>query len=179
MGRREGWHVAKLLRGALVTLRSSGPGDIPELARIRATPEVHARWGGTGDMADRVAEELADPDVETLVIEYAGRVAGAIQWHEERDPGYRHAGIDVYLDPAVHGRGLGTDAVRTLARHLIRDHGHHRITIDPAADNHAAIRCYGKVGFRPVGVMRRYERAPDGTWHDALLMDLLAEELID
>jgi aminoglycoside 6'-N-acetyltransferase len=65
-----------------------------------------------------------------------------------------------------------------VARHLIRDLGHHRITIDPAADNEAAIRCYAKVGFRPVGVMRRYERGPDGTWHDGLLMDLLADELI-
>jgi aminoglycoside 6'-N-acetyltransferase len=25
--------------------------------------------------------------------------------------------------------------------------------------------------------MRQYERGPDGTWHDGLLMDLLAEEL--
>jgi aminoglycoside 6'-N-acetyltransferase len=33
------------------------------------------------------------------------------------------------------------------------------------------------VGFRPVGVMRRYERGPDGVWHDGLLMDMLAGEL--
>jgi RimJ/RimL family protein N-acetyltransferase len=33
-----------------------------------------------------------------------------------------------------------------------------------------------EVGFRPVGVMRQYEQAPDGTWRDGLLMDLLAEE---
>lgn len=171
--------MAKLLRGALVTLRSVGPADIPELARIRSTPEVRQRWGGSGDMAAQVAEDLADPDVETLVIEYEGRVVGAIQWDEETDPDYRHAGMDIYLDPAVHGKGLGTDAVRTLARHIIDGHGHHRITIDPAADNHAAIRCYAKAGFRPVGVMRRYERGPDGTWHDGLLMDLLAEELTD
>jgi aminoglycoside 6'-N-acetyltransferase len=74
---------------------------------------------------------------------------------------------------------LGTDSVRTLARHIIVDHGHHRVVIDPAADNAAAIRCYSKVGFRPVGVMRRYERGPDGSWHDGLLMDLLADELTE
>jgi aminoglycoside 6'-N-acetyltransferase len=49
--------------------------------------------------------------------------------------------------------------------------------IDPAADNAAAIRAYEKVGFRPVGVMRQYERLPGGEWHDGLLMDLLADEL--
>jgi aminoglycoside 6'-N-acetyltransferase len=54
-----------------------------------------------------------------------------------------------------------------------------RIQIDPAADNQPAIRCYTKVGFRPVGVLRRSERGTDGTWHDALLMDLLAPELIE
>jgi aminoglycoside 6'-N-acetyltransferase len=105
-------------------------------------------------------------------------VAGAIQWSAETEPDYRHASIDIYLDPALHGRGLGTDAVRTLAEHLIADQGFHRLVIDPAADNAAAIRCYGKVGFRPVGIMRQYERGSDGTWHDGLLMDLLAAELI-
>jgi aminoglycoside 6'-N-acetyltransferase len=65
-----------------------------------------------------------------------------------------------------------------LARYLIEERGHHRLTIDPAADNAAAIRAYEKVGFRPVGRMRSYERGPDGTWHDGLLMDLLADELI-
>lgn len=101
-----------------------------------------------------------------------------IQWYAEEEPDYRHAGIDLFLDPAVHGRGLGTDAVRTLARHLVDVHGYHRLIIDPAADNIAAIRCYTKVGFRPVGIMRQYERGPDGTWHDGLLMDLLATELV-
>ena len=72
------------------------------------------------------------------------------------------------------GRGLGTDAVRTLARYLLEVRGHHRLTIDPAADNARAIRTYEKVGFKPVGVMRRYERGVDGTYHDGLLMDMLA-----
>ncbi len=54
---------------------------------------------------------------------------------------------------------------------------HHRITIDPAAANEPAIRCYAKAGFRPVGVMRQYERGGDGRFHDGLLMDLLRDEL--
>ena len=57
-------------------------------------------------------------------------------------------------------------------------HGHHRIEIDPAADNAAAIRAYTKVGFRPVGITRQSERGADGTWHDGLLMDLLADDLL-
>jgi aminoglycoside 6'-N-acetyltransferase len=165
------------LQGALVSLRVAKADDIPALASIRATPEVHRWWRGEGDMAVEVAADLADAEAQTLVVEHDGRVVGAIQWSAETEPDYRHASIDIYLDPTLHGRGLGADAVRTLARHLVTDQGFHRLVIDPAADNAAAIRCYSKVGFRPVGVMRQYERGSDGTWHDGLLMDLLAEEL--
>ena len=168
-----------MLRGAQVTLRPATAADIPELARIRSTPEVLRWWRGGEDMTASVAEDLQDEGTETLVIEHEGGLVGAIQWHAEDEPDYQHAGIDIYLDPAVHGRGLGADAIRTLARHLIKDKGHHRLVIDPAADNAAAIRCYSKVGFRPVGVMRNYERGLNGTWHDGLLMDLLADQLID
>jgi aminoglycoside 6'-N-acetyltransferase len=166
-----------ILRGDLVTLRPATARDIPALAAVRAAPEVYERWQGGADLAAAVAEELEDPGARTFAVEYGGRVAGAIQWGAEDDPDYRHASMDIYLDPAVHGRGVGTDTVRTLARHLIEDHGYHRLVIDPAADNAAAIRCYRKAGFRPVGIMRQYERGSDRTWHDGLLMDLLGGEL--
>ncbi len=167
------------LEGAAVRLRPATGADIPVLATIRRTPEVYARWGGGNDLDAAVARDLDGSDSVPYVIEFEGRVVGWIQWQAEADPDYRHASIDIYVDPAVHGRGVGTDAVRTLARHLFVDHGHHRVVIDPAADNAAAIRSYSKVGFRPVGIMRRYERGPDGSWHDNLLMDLLAEELVE
>jgi aminoglycoside 6'-N-acetyltransferase len=165
------------LDGEMVRLRPVRDDDIAELARIRRTPEVHHHWRGGDDLVAAVREDLAEPDSVPYVIELGGRVVGWIQWQAEEEPDYRHASIDIYVDPAVHGRGVGTDAVRTLARHLVVDHGHHRLTIDPAADNAAAIRAYEKVGFRTVGVMRQHERGSDGTWHDSLLMELLADEL--
>jgi aminoglycoside 6'-N-acetyltransferase len=118
-------------------------------------------------------------DEHSLAIEVDGEVVGAVQFFEEEDPMYRHANIDLYLTTSRHGQGLGSEAVRVLARYLIEERGHHRLTIDPAAANQAAIRAYEKVGFRPVGVMRSYERGLDGTFHDGLLMELLAGELLD
>lgn len=161
------------VQGPRVTLRPGTPADLDAIARIRNEPEVLARWGvpDRGELEAFLAEET------TFVIEAGGEAIGAIQFHEETDPMYRHAGIDVFLATSRHGRGFGSEAVAVLAGHLIRARGHHRLTIDPAADNVAAIRAYEKVGFRPVGVMRRYERGPDGTWHDGVLMDLLAAEL--
>jgi aminoglycoside 6'-N-acetyltransferase len=155
-----------------MVLRPLTEGDEDELRRIHSTPEV-SRWWDLPD-ADFPWDE---PESTRLAIEVDGAVAGLIQFSEELEPKYRHAGIDLFLDPALHGRGLGTEAVRRVVRHLIGDRGHHRITIDPATANTAAIRAYEKAGFRRVGVMRRSERDADGRgWHDSLLMELLAAE---
>jgi aminoglycoside 6'-N-acetyltransferase len=167
----------EVLDGDAVRLRPATTDDLDRLVTIRSTPEVHRRWGGADHRAE-ISADLADDDLHLLVVEdTGGNTIGAIQWEEETEPDYRHASIDIFLEPMAHGRGLGADAVRALARHLFASRGHHRITIDPAADNAPAIRCYQKVGFRVVGVMRRYGRGPDGTWHDGLLMDLLADDL--
>jgi aminoglycoside 6'-N-acetyltransferase len=155
-----------------MTLRPLAEGDEAELLRIHRTPEVMRWWD--------VPEERFpwdEPESTRLTIEVDGAVAGLIQFSEELEPKYRHAAIDLFLDPALHGRGLGTEAVRRVVRVLIDDRGHHRVTIDPATANVAAIRAYEKAGFRPVGVMRRSERDTGGDgWHDSLLMELLAGE---
>jgi RimJ/RimL family protein N-acetyltransferase len=165
--------AAVLLIGERLRLRSITEADVGELRRIHSTPAV-ARWWDEPD--DEFPFD--EPEVVKLVIEVDGAVAGLIQFGEEEEPRYRHASIDLFLDPALHGRGLGTEAVRVLARHLVHERGHHRIVIDPSVANRAAIRAYEKAGFRPVGVMRRYERdAVTGQWGDGLLMDLLADEL--
>lgn len=165
------------LDGARVHLRPAARDDIPALVRIRETPEVYAHWRGGDDLRAAVEEDFAEVGTHPYVIELGDDVVGWIQWQAEDDPDYRHASIDIYVAPAVHGQGVGPDAVATVAHHLFTDHGHHRIEIDPAAHNTAAIRAYTKVGFRPVGITRRSERGPDGSWHDGLLMDLLADEL--
>jgi RimJ/RimL family protein N-acetyltransferase len=155
-----------------ITLRPLAKGDEEELRRIHATAEV-ARWWDAPD--DDFPWDEPESTRWTILLD--GAVAGLIQFQEELEPKYRHAGIDLFLDPALHGRGLGAEAVRLVVRHLIDERGHHRITIDPATMNVAAICAYEKVGFKPVGVMRRSERDPDGGgWHDSLLMELLAEE---
>jgi aminoglycoside 6'-N-acetyltransferase len=87
-------------------------------------------------------------------------------------------GVDLFLDPARHGRGLGTETLRTVCAHLIDEQGFHRVVIDPEVANEAAIASFRKVGFKPVGVLRRYIRDSPGEWKDGLLMDLLADELV-
>jgi len=154
-------------------LRPVAEADVAELRRIHATPEV-ARWW---DLPDDDFPLTDEPESTRFTIEVDGAVAGMVQYGEELEPKYRHASIDVFVDPARHGRGIGSEAVRQVVRQLIHERGHHRITIDPAAANTAAIRAYEKIGFRPVGILRRAERDADGKgWHDSLMMDLLAGE---
>jgi aminoglycoside 6'-N-acetyltransferase len=166
---------APILTGDRVTLRAIDEVDRMRLREILDEPSV-ARWWGC-DSAEASAADLFETYQTTWVITVDGAVAGSIQAYEESEPDYRHAGIDLFLDPAYQGMGLGPEAIRLVGRYLFEDRGHHRLTIDPAAANAAAIRAYERVGFRPVGVMRRYERSRDGTWHDGLLMDMLAGEL--
>ncbi len=154
-------------------LRPLEPGDTAELRRIRETPEV-ARWWDRVEAGFPLTDE---PEATRLTIEVDGAIAGMVQFSEEDEPKYRHASIDLFLDPSLHGRGLGTEAVRRVVRVLIEERGHHRITIDPATENLAAVRAYERAGFEPVGVMRSSERDADGEgWHDSLLMELIADE---
>jgi aminoglycoside 6'-N-acetyltransferase len=164
------------LRGERVTLRPLEAADVPRLAELGKEREVARWWPGiTAD--ELLAKARGDEDVTAFAVEVDGELIGLAQAWEESDPDNRHAGIDLFLGATHHDQGLGTDTVRTLAGHLIHDLGHHRLVIDPAVDNERAIRCYERVGFKRVGVMRRYERGGDGQWHDNLLLDLLAEEL--
>ena len=164
-----------VLRGERIELRAIEPADLDELHRIVSTPEVE-RWWNPHAPAE-LERWLTEGDVFRWVVWLDGERVGMIQAHEEADD-FEHAGIDLFLTPRVHGRGLGRESVRVVARWLFDERGHHRIVIDPAAANESAIRCYEAVGFLRVGVMRSYwfDRTV-GAWADGLLLELLHDEL--
>jgi aminoglycoside 6'-N-acetyltransferase len=160
------------LTGRRVRLTPLAASDAAALRAIRADPAVEQWW----DPLEPGFPLHDEPEVTRLTIHHEGEIAGMVQFGEENEPKYRHASIDIFVAPAHQGRGVCTEAVQLVVDHLLRDRGHHRITIDPAAHNAAAIRCYTKAGFRPVGVLRLAERDSDGRgWHDALMMELVAD----
>ena len=166
------WPVLKSER---VTLVDVDRAHLPALRDLFSLPEVAEAW--PGDNLSRLEDRVTEDDVVGMVVEHEGEVIGFIQYSEELDPNYRYAMIDIVLHPDWCNRGLGTEALRTLARHLFDERRHHRIMIDPRGTNARAIASYRKVGFRDVGVMRQYELGNDGQWYDSLLMDLLRDEL--
>lgn len=140
---------------------------------IRRADSVARRWRGV-DLDAEFTDGLEDDELHQYAIETPdGQVVGMVQFSEAEDPDYRHASIDIFVDPAMHRRGFAFDAIRTLADYLFDQRSHHRLVMDPAADNEPAIACYTKVGFQVVGVMRSYERQADGTWADGLLMEMV------
>jgi len=160
------------LRGRLVTLRPVVLDDAPGLLAILDEPEV-ARWWRRDEW-----ERLNETDAATFAIALDDAVVGCIQYNEEMDPDYYSAAVDIFVSAAVHGRGVGSDAMRTLVAWLIDVRGHHRLTVDPAVANTRAVHVYETLGFRPVGTLREYERVADGSRRDALLMELLAAEFV-
>ena len=162
------------LHGQRLVLRPVAEDDLDALLAILAEPEVARWWGPQAEQPDR--EELLGPEARFAVV-VDGAVAGWLACEENSDPMYRHVGLDLFLTTPLHGRGFGREALRLAIAHYL-ERGHHRFTIDPAAANERAIRAYAAVGFKAVGVMRDYELGADGTWHDGLLMDLLAAEFV-
>jgi aminoglycoside 6'-N-acetyltransferase len=162
------------LEGARVRLRAATPADLDTVFAIASEPSVSEWWGPP--MRAELADELAGgaADAVSMVVETEGAVAGLIQYHEEATPEFRHAGIDIFLGSAWQGRGLGGEAIELLVRYLFDELGHHRITIDPAAENVRAVASYARAGFEPVGVLRQYQHLR-GEWRDGLLMERLRD----
>jgi aminoglycoside 6'-N-acetyltransferase len=169
-----------VLHSERVTLRALAEADLDRLAAIVQSEGV-AEWWGYPSPPDELREELRcddEPGGAAFAIEVDGELAGWLGLYEEEGSQYHFASLDIILAPAFQDQRLGSEALRLAIRWLISERGHHRFTIDPAAHNERAIRAYEAVGFKPVGLMREYEKGLDGTWHDNLLMDLLASELL-
>ena len=164
-----------------MSLRPVTGDDLPRLLEILRQPAVARVWSPPDQEQDNALLLGDDADgaeaITTFAVMVQGQLSGWIAGWEKLEPEYRHAGVDLFLDTERQGHGYGPEAIRLVCRWLFDERGHHRITIDPAADNARAIRSYEKVGFKRVGVLRRYELGHDGTFHDGLLLDLLPEDL--
>jgi aminoglycoside 6'-N-acetyltransferase len=149
------------------------PLDVAHVARLRdlhRQPGVIKWWGPM-----EPGFPFDEPESQRFAIVADGEIVGMIQWGDDSYEETRHAYVDIFVGDEFAGRGIGTEALRQVTRRLIDHHAYHRITIDPAVDNAAAIRSYEKAGFRRVGTLERAYLEPHSRqWRDELLMELLA-----
>lgn len=133
------------LRGELTELRSATEADADLLVAWHADPEVARFWGGEKFTRDEMLERLRRADVEPFLVEERGEPVGYLQaW---RGDDKATGGLDMFLVPSGRGRGLGPDAARTLARHLVDHRGWTRLTVDPELSNEDAVRAWRRAGF--------------------------------
>ena len=128
-----------LVRGRLTQVRPADADDVDRLVAWHADPEVSRYWDGETFTRREIEERLARADVEAWIVEEAGEPVGYLQVHPE--------GLDMFLIPLARGRGLGPDAARAMARHLVDERGRPRVTVDPYAWNEGAIRAWERAGF--------------------------------
>jgi len=143
------------IHGALTTLRAATEDDVDLLVEWHSDPEVAKFWDGETFTPAEVKARLERADVWSLIVEEEGTPVGYVQaWSED---GWASGGVDMFLVPRARGRGLGPDAARALARHLLDECAWSRVTVDPYVWNTAAIRAWQRAGFEAEG-----ERPPDG-----------------
>jgi aminoglycoside 6'-N-acetyltransferase len=164
-----------VLQSERLTLRPLSDEDVEVLLPAVYTDGIREWWGDTSD-PDYQREGFRN-EGSAFAIYVDDAIAGWLAFHEETEPDYRHVALDILLLPDRQGQGLGPEALHTAIRWFIDARCHHRFTIDPTVENKRAIAAYRTVGFKPVGILRKSERAPEGHWRDGLLMDLLADEL--
>lgn len=151
-----------LLTGSKVLLRPWAPADADDVFAACQDVEIQ-RWTPVPspyEHADAVAyvTEVAPSAWEQggavfAVIETAsGSLAGSIGAHRMSD-GVAHVGY--WTVPAVRGRGLTSDALRTLTGWFLRAGGAARVELVVEPANFASVRVAEAAGFTREGVLRQ------------------------
>jgi aminoglycoside 6'-N-acetyltransferase len=141
--RRGGFDDAIPIRGAQTTLRPVEETDVDLLVAWHADPDVSRFWDDETFTREEMLGRLARPDVAPYVVLADGVAVGYLQVWWDADGG----GLDMFLEPSSRGRGLGPDAGRAMAQHLLDEHGWTRVTVDPYASNEQALRGWRNAGF--------------------------------
>lgn len=159
------------IRGERVTLRPFRPEEL-EVAMAHApaqTPEHLAAW------RRRLALSGARTDWEILfAVEAEGRLVGDAQARcseQAMPPGVWEIGLDLW-DSADRGRGIGSEVVALLTRHLFAREGAHRVQATTDVENVPMRRALERCGFILEGVLRGFMPVADGPPRDHAMYGL-------
>lgn len=83
--------------------------------------------------------------------------------------------VGISIGEQWHGKGLGTDAMKTLIHFIFNYISINKIKLQVFSFNKGAIRSYEKCGFTKEGILRN-ELFRFGQFHDVVLFGLLREE---
>ncbi|MCI4674549.1 mycothiol synthase [Candidatus Mycolicibacterium alkanivorans] len=140
-----------------------GPSDDAELLRVNnAAFAWHPEQGGweQSDLDERRTESWFDPEGLFLAVDDDSGAILGFHWTKVHPD---HPGLgEVYVvgvDPAAHGRGLGRALTVVGLEHLARrllSHEQPEVMLYVEADNAAAVKTYGRLGFATSSVDTAY-----------------------
>jgi ribosomal-protein-alanine N-acetyltransferase len=88
---------------------------------------------------------------------------------------FQNAYLGYWIDEEHQGKGLMTEAVRTVVGFALGPAGLHRVQAAVMTNNPASMRVLEKAGFRREGLAERY-LCIAGVWEDHVLFGVTAEE---
>jgi RimJ/RimL family protein N-acetyltransferase len=171
------------VRGDRVVLRAWRLEDVPAVAAACRDPEI-AHWLAlvpqpyTEEHARLYIEDCIDApeDRQPFAITDAssGEVVGSIDMRISR---LQTGHIGYWMAPQARGRGICTEALRTLSRWAIEELDVGRVELVTDPENIASQRVAEKAGFQREGVLRSMLLNRDGSRRDGVMFSLLPGEL--
>jgi len=145
--------VARALLGSSLAFRAADAADERLTLEWRNHLEVRRFSGDGGPIAQDdhhlwFGRVLADPDRALLIAQHEGQPLAVVRFDDLGGP---EPEISIYVDPARHGDGWGTEVLMSAARWLQQHHQIRRIRARIHADNGASQRAFGAAGFIQTG----------------------------
>jgi RimJ/RimL family protein N-acetyltransferase len=156
-----------------VTLRDTTDGDAAYLELLHSR-EVEGPFDYFDDPPEQKTK-AGDHGGGRKLIEVDGQPAGVVSFIQvQHGPNLRSRAwnIGIVVHPDFRGMGVGAEAQRLLAQHLLSTTEANRIEASTDVDNIAEQRALEKAGFRREGTMRGAQWRT-GAWRDIVLYGLV------
>ncbi|WP_020497426.1 GNAT family N-acetyltransferase [Sciscionella marina] len=173
-----------ILDGKHIRLRARTEADLPVLANWYENPEIAVlqqmivRPVPESGSVERFRNWTANESLEAVGFCVARKSDGALLGQAGLigiDLRNRSAELIIMLGPEFHGKGYGSDTVRTLVRWGFAELDLHRVELWVFSFNTGAIGAYRRAGFTEEG-RKREAFVHDGHRYDAVLMGVLRSE---
>jgi RimJ/RimL family protein N-acetyltransferase len=173
--------LVKANDGQSVLLRPLVREDEENLAALFRTATGDALRFLRNDVSDEElvraqAREIHYDRILPIVAEVNGGIVGEVSLYFGRRS-TRHVGeINIYLEPAYRGKGLGTIMLKEVIS-LARQAGLHYLLAQVVLDQTEVIKAIQNLGFKMEAAIRDYFMTDDGKTHNVviLLLDLQPE----
>lgn len=172
------------VRTARLTVRLHTLDDVPAVWAWRGLPEV-CEWLSAGDQTEAGYAERVAAEPGSVLAEFEGRPVAVGKVHQQDGWGQREVadatrGVEAelgwVLDPAVQGRGLGTEFAGALLDIAFGGLGVRRVVAFCFAANTASWRLMERLGMRREATYVQESLHRTLGWVDSYAYAMLADE---